>query len=106
MDNTIDHRRGDARTSSHCGWVELSYRAPLELDGLIGFFGRRAVPGVEQVLDGVYRRSVRLAHGGGVIELRAGADSTVVAELTLDDERDRRQACAACRRLFDLDADP
>ncbi len=86
--------------------VELRYRPPLGLDGLIGFFGRRAVPRVEQVLDGVYRRSVRLAHGAGVVELRAGAESTVVAGLSLEDERDREPAVAACRRLFDLDADP
>ena len=37
---------------------------------MIEFLQRRAVPGVEEVSDGAYRRSVRLAHGAEVVELR------------------------------------
>lgn len=86
--------------------VELRYRPPLEVEWLIEFFERRAVPGVEEVVDGVYRRSVGLPRGAGVVALTAGADRTMLASLTLDDERDRDAAVVACRRLFDLDADP
>src|SRR4051794_31986865 len=49
----------------------LSYEAPLDADALIAFFGRRAVPGIEELEGEVYRRSLRLAHGCGVVELRA-----------------------------------
>jgi AraC family transcriptional regulator of adaptative response / DNA-3-methyladenine glycosylase II len=49
---------------------------------------------------------VRLPHGAGVVALSTGADWTIRASLTLDDERDREAAVAACRRLFDLDAAP
>jgi AraC family transcriptional regulator of adaptative response / DNA-3-methyladenine glycosylase II len=101
MDHTSDHRRGGACTVSLFG----TYRPPLDLDGLIEFFGRRAVPGVEEVVGGVYRRSVRLPHGVGVVALSAGADQAPLAQLTLDDERDHEGAVAACPRLFDLDAD-
>lgn len=65
----------------------------------------RAVPGVEEVADGAYRRSLGLPHGGGVVELRPGA-RRVEATLTLDDRRDRDAAVARCRALLDLDTDP
>jgi len=60
---------------------------------------------VEQIVDGAYRRSVRLPHGAGVAELRAG-DRHVRAQLWLGDERDSHAAVARCRLLFDLDTDP
>ena len=37
---------------------------------MIAFLQRRAIPGVEEVVDGVYRRSVRGSRGGEVVELR------------------------------------
>ena len=73
---------------------------------LIGFFERRAVTGVEQVVDGVYRRSVALPHGAGVVEVTAGVDRNPIAQLTARRRARSRGAIAACRRLFDLDADP
>jgi AraC family transcriptional regulator of adaptative response / DNA-3-methyladenine glycosylase II len=82
--------------------VRLAFREPLDAEALIAFFSRRAVPGVEEVVDGAYRRSVRLPHGAGVVELRAPADAT----LWLDDERDEEAALVHCRALFDLDTDP
>jgi AraC family transcriptional regulator of adaptative response / DNA-3-methyladenine glycosylase II len=90
--------------------LALKYEPPIDIAGLIDFFERRAVPGVEEVVDGVYRRSVRLPHGAGVVEVAAragdGARGTLTPRLILDDGRDREAAVAACRRLLDLDADP
>jgi AraC family transcriptional regulator, regulatory protein of adaptative response / DNA-3-methyladenine glycosylase II len=83
----------------------LDFRPPLDVGWLIDFFARRVVPGVEEVVDGVYRRSVRLAHGAGVIELRERG-GRVEAALHLDDERDEDEAVARARALFDLDLDP
>src|SRR4051794_11106216 len=40
--------------------VHLDHRAPLDARALLEFLGRRAVPGVEQLERGVYRRSLRL----------------------------------------------
>jgi AraC family transcriptional regulator, regulatory protein of adaptative response / DNA-3-methyladenine glycosylase II len=86
----------------------LPLRAPLDAGALIEFFARRAVPGVEEVVGGVYRRSVPLPGGAGVVELRSGAggEDAVEGRLYLDDERDRDAALATCRALLDLDADP
>jgi AraC family transcriptional regulator of adaptative response / DNA-3-methyladenine glycosylase II len=83
----------------------LAFSEPLDARALLAFFGRRAVPGVEEIVDGAYRRSMRLPHGAGVAELRAD-DHHVHAELWLDDERDSDAAIARCRLLFDLDTDP
>jgi AraC family transcriptional regulator of adaptative response / DNA-3-methyladenine glycosylase II len=85
--------------------IELTYRSPLDLDALIRFLALRAVPGVEQVTGGAYRRSLRLAGGPGVIELRPGGDN-VKARLLLASEADRPAAEAAARALLDLNADP
>ena len=68
---------------------------------LVDFFARRAVPGVEEVAAGAYRRSLALGHGDGVVEVRPGAST----DFTLDDERDRPEAEQRIRDLFDLETD-
>ena len=50
---------------------------------MIDFLARRAVPGVEEVVDGVYRRSV----GGRVVDLRPDADDTQ-SRVVFDLDRD------------------
>jgi AraC family transcriptional regulator of adaptative response / DNA-3-methyladenine glycosylase II len=85
--------------------LRLPYRAPLEGAGLIAFLARRAILGVEEVVDGTYRRSLRLPHGLGTVELTPG-DGHVQARYRLDDLRDLAAAMHRCRVLLDLDSDP
>ena len=85
--------------------VSLPFRAPFDGDALLAWLAVRAVPGVEEVDGGLYRRSLRLPHGPGVVELAMGADC-VSCRLWLEDERDVATAERLCRRLLDLDADP
>lgn len=85
--------------------LRLPYRAPLDADGLIAYFGLRAVTGVEEVADGAYRRSLDLPHGPGVVELRPAAGH-VRARFRLEDLRDLATAVQRCRHLLDLDSDP
>jgi AraC family transcriptional regulator of adaptative response / DNA-3-methyladenine glycosylase II len=85
--------------------VRLAYREPLAWERLLGFFAMRAVPGVEEVVDGRYRRTLRLPHGHGVAEL-APANGQIECRLRLADLRDLTAAVQRCRRLLDLDADP
>jgi AraC family transcriptional regulator of adaptative response / DNA-3-methyladenine glycosylase II len=85
--------------------VRLAYRNPLDWAGLLAFLAARAVPGVEEVVDGSYRRTLRLPHGWGVAELRQG-DRYVECRLRLSDLRDLGSAVGRCRRLLDLDSDP
>jgi AraC family transcriptional regulator of adaptative response / DNA-3-methyladenine glycosylase II len=85
--------------------LRLPYRAPLDAEGLIAFLGLRAVPGVEEATDGAYRRSLRLPHGTGAVELRP-ADGYVQARYWLADLRDLGPAMQRSRTLLDLDSDP
>jgi AraC family transcriptional regulator of adaptative response / DNA-3-methyladenine glycosylase II len=85
--------------------LRLPYRAPFDGSGTIAFLARRAVPGVEEVVDGAYRRSLRLPHGFGAVELRP-EEGYVQARLRIDDVRDLATAMQRARALLDLDADP
>jgi AraC family transcriptional regulator of adaptative response / DNA-3-methyladenine glycosylase II len=85
--------------------LRLPYRAPFDGDSLFGFLGDRAVPGVEELVDGVYRRTLRLPHGAAIVELSLG-DDHIRCGLRLEDLRDLGAAVQRCRRLLDLDADP
>jgi AraC family transcriptional regulator of adaptative response / DNA-3-methyladenine glycosylase II len=85
--------------------LRLPYRAPLDADGLIAFLGMRVAPGIEEVIDGAYRRSLRLPHGMGAVELRP-ADGYVHARYWLADLRDLGAAMYRSRVLLDLDSDP
>ncbi|NKZ02113.1 DNA-3-methyladenine glycosylase 2 family protein [Nocardiopsis alborubida] len=116
--------------------LRLPYREPIDLAQMLRFLGDRAVPGVEEYRDGVYRRTLMLAHGPAVVELsegaragrtrRAGAAGSprstesahsvggasagggghVLCRLRLSEARDLTSAVRRCRRLLDLDADP
>jgi len=98
-------RRGQRTEESGALSLRLPYRSPLDAEGLIAFLALRAVPGVEEVIDGSYRRSLRLAHGSGVVEL-IPRDGYVRARYWLEDLRDLAPAMQRSRALLDLDSDP
>lgn len=91
--------------SPGCVSLRLPYREPFAADEVFGFLAARAVPGVEDATIDHYRRSLRLAHGGGVIDMHPGP-GYVACNVTLEDFRDLTTAVQRCRRLLDLDADP
>ncbi|MDT0327976.1 AlkA N-terminal domain-containing protein [Nocardiopsis lambiniae] len=94
-----------ARGGSGTITLRLAYREPIDLERALGFLGTRAVPGIEEYRDGVYRRTLPLPHGPGTVELSAGPGHAV-CRLRLTDTRDLTGAVRRCRRLLDLDADP
>jgi AraC family transcriptional regulator of adaptative response / DNA-3-methyladenine glycosylase II len=102
-----DLRRHKRQRSDESGGVSLrlSFRRPLHAAGLLEFLGARAVPGVEELVEGTYRRTLRLPHGAGVVALGDGGEH-ILCRLQLDDWRDLAPAVQRCRRLLDLDADP
>ena len=85
--------------------LRLPFRLPLLPDSLFGHLVETRVPGVEEWRDGAYRRTVRLAHGPGIVALSPAGDH-VAARVWLADLRDLGSAVARCRALLDLDADP
>ena len=97
--------RRSTRAVSEALSLRLPFRAPLTPDNLFGHLAATAVPGVEEVRDGAYRRTLRLGHGAGFVSLTPTPDH-VACRLRLADVRDLPSAIARCRRLLDLDADP
>jgi len=85
--------------------LRLPYRPPIDLERMLGFLGARAIPGVESVSDGRYRRTLLLPNGTGILSVGPG-DGFIDCELQLEDLRDLTAAVQRCRRLLDLDADP
>ncbi len=85
--------------------LRLAYRAPMELSRTLDYLSRRAIAGIESYDGTVYRRTLRLPHGAGLVALSPGPDH-VDARLRLADHRDLAAAVARLRRLLDLDADP
>jgi AraC family transcriptional regulator of adaptative response / DNA-3-methyladenine glycosylase II len=85
--------------------LRLPVRTPFAYEGVFGHLAACAVPGLEEVRDGAYRRTLRLPRGGGIVALTPRPDH-VRCQIVLDDFRDLATAIARCRRLLDLDADP
>jgi AraC family transcriptional regulator, regulatory protein of adaptative response / DNA-3-methyladenine glycosylase II len=85
--------------------LALATRPPFDGAGVLRWLGARLVPGVEELAGGVYRRTLRLSGGPGVVAVEPRGDDVGVT-LRLTDPADRAAAVAACRDLFDLDADP
>jgi AraC family transcriptional regulator, regulatory protein of adaptative response / DNA-3-methyladenine glycosylase II len=88
--------------------LRLPYRPPFAADALLSFLNARAVPGVELVQDGTYRRGVR-TEGDGTAVISLTPDPSkghVTLDVSVDHGLDRAALVHAARRAFDLDADP
>jgi AraC family transcriptional regulator of adaptative response / DNA-3-methyladenine glycosylase II len=86
--------------------LRLDYRAPYDWDRLLGFLRERAIPGVELVGDGAYRRVVHLGgHTGEIAVTTTSRDALqlAVAPALLPV---LMPLVARVRRMFDLDARP
>jgi AraC family transcriptional regulator, regulatory protein of adaptative response / DNA-3-methyladenine glycosylase II len=92
-------------TAVDCATVALSVRGAFDAQFALAYLAARAIPGVERVEGSVYRRTLALPHGPGVVELDAG-NGGVRMRLVAGDSRDRDAAIARCSRLLGLDADP
>lgn len=84
--------------------MRLAAVPPYDGAGLLAFLTARAIPGVEAVADGTYRRSLALAGGPAVVAVTPDGAGIDVELLALADPRDEPAALAACRRLFGLDS--
>ncbi len=102
-------RRGGSEGLEGAGELvlRLPYRPPLDSATLLAYFARRAVAGLEEVVGGVYRRTVALprSHGALEFDLRA-APGYVSLRVALDTLADLGLLTTRCRYLLDLEADP
>jgi AraC family transcriptional regulator, regulatory protein of adaptative response / DNA-3-methyladenine glycosylase II len=103
-------RRGKGLTASP-GEAAISlllpYRPPYDWEAIIGFLGARAIPGVETVADGIYRRVIQIGGAIGWIEVAHVPAQTALLTTVHITRLDALPAIIArIRRVFDLAADP
>jgi AraC family transcriptional regulator of adaptative response / DNA-3-methyladenine glycosylase II len=104
-------RRRSVTASSAAPLVlRLSYRPPFDWNALLAFFAPRAIPGVEEVRDGIYRRIVQVGgNAGGHIAIIAVSHlperNAVQVEIACDYVPALPVIASRLRRVFDLDAD-
>ena len=85
----------------------LRFRPPFDWEKLLAFFGPRAIPGVEAVAHGVYRRTISLGGVDGSIEAALdGTRSAIAARIHIGDPRWLFLAVERLRQMFDLNGDP
>jgi AraC family transcriptional regulator of adaptative response / DNA-3-methyladenine glycosylase II len=85
--------------------LRLVHREPYAAGAWLRWQEAHAVPGLEEVVDGTYRRVLTTAKGPAVVELTPGAGN-LLASLHIDDLGELTATVAALRRAADLDADP
>jgi AraC family transcriptional regulator of adaptative response / DNA-3-methyladenine glycosylase II len=87
--------------------LRLQCRPPFDAETLLTYLGRRALPGVEEVIEGRYRRTIVLPRSRGDIEIEPiSGTNAVFIHLHLTELSDLSLLVQRCRQLFDLDADP
>jgi AraC family transcriptional regulator of adaptative response / DNA-3-methyladenine glycosylase II len=103
-------RRSVSASSNAPLTLRLPYRPPFDWESLLAFFTPRAIPGVEEVRDGVYRRIVRVGEGKDdhvaiIAVTHLPARNALQVEVACDHVPILPVIAARLRRVFDLDAD-
>ncbi len=93
-------RRATAATATFT--LRLPFHPPLEFEALLTFLGRRALPGLEEVADGAWRR--RTAEG--FVEVRRGGERHLEAHIPAALAPKALQISARIQHVFDLRTDP
>jgi len=83
--------------------VRLAFRGPLDWTATASYFAARAIPGVEHVSGGVYRRTIVVDGDPGALELHPGADDHLVLVLHLPHWDELIHLVARARRIAGLD---
>jgi AraC family transcriptional regulator of adaptative response / DNA-3-methyladenine glycosylase II len=85
--------------------LRLAFRGPLDWDDLVSYLAARAIPGVEHVSGGAYRRTIVVAGDPGVLELLPGGDDHLVLVIHLPHWEGLVHLVARARRIANLDLD-
>jgi AraC family transcriptional regulator of adaptative response / DNA-3-methyladenine glycosylase II len=84
----------------------LAYRPPLDWDGLLDFFRRRAIPGVELVEGDCYRRTIEWDGEAATLHVSPTPRRIRVEIRGATASRRIANVLPRVRRMFDLGADP
>lgn len=87
--------------------LKLAYRPPFDFEGILNFLSLRAVPGVEEIKDNEYRRTIFLNGEPGRLKVSNNSDDNCLQiHLELSEVKHLIAALERVKRLFDLSADP
>jgi AraC family transcriptional regulator, regulatory protein of adaptative response / DNA-3-methyladenine glycosylase II len=87
-------------------FFRLRFRPPYHWDGMLSFLAKRAIPGVEVVEDGIYRRSVSLNGRRGYFEVSLDEERNALAvRIQFGDPCVLFLITERIRAMFDLNAD-
>jgi AraC family transcriptional regulator of adaptative response / DNA-3-methyladenine glycosylase II len=85
----------------------LTYRPPYDWESLLAFLRTRAIPGVEEVVSGVYRRSFAFEGRHGILEVRhAKRVQALEVRVRFSEPLSLLPIVTRLRSMFDLTADP
>jgi len=99
-------RKSPARAANSLH-IKLPYRPPFAWTPLLEFLSRRAVPGLESLEEGIYRRAIEIDGTPVLIEVKPVPDDSYVS-LSLVGAKSRQLMALVTRvrQIFDLEADP
>jgi len=85
--------------------VRLPYRSPFDWQNMLAFFAGRATPGVEQVADQTYRRTLSTNGEHGIVEIQPDSRAGYLS-LTLHSVNTNAlfETVQTAREVFDVDA--
>ncbi|MGZ0150822.1 helix-turn-helix domain-containing protein [Kribbella sp. WER1] len=100
-------RRRSDRLAADGGLVlRMPFTPPYDWDGMCAFLAERAVPGVESVADGVYRRVISIDGEPGMLELGAGGEDHLLLRAHLPFWEGVIHVVDRAARLVGVDAAP
>jgi len=85
--------------------LRLPFQGPLDWEAMLGYLEARALPGVESVSDGIYRRTVAVDGDPGVLELSFGGPDHLLLRAHLPHWEGLIHLARRARRIFNLDGD-
>jgi AraC family transcriptional regulator of adaptative response / DNA-3-methyladenine glycosylase II len=99
-------RRDRAAAPATALTLRLPYREPYDFSALLGFFARRAIPGIETVDAQSYSRRFAFGKCAGSFRIaQIPGDCALALTLDTTDATHLQTICSRVRRMFDLDAD-
>ena len=100
------HARSRARARGEAPLtLKLPHASPYDFESMLEYRRARAIPGVEIVQGGTYRRSVSTAAGTGVLEIARSSDDALELRVWAKGTPDLFPLVERVRRMLDLDAD-
>ncbi len=86
--------------------LSLSYRPPYDWQSILSFLARRAIPGIETVIDESYARTIEIDGQHGIVSIQRAAGEALRATIRFPRLAALPLIIARLRRVFDLAADP